>query len=126
MTLANFDAESNLLDIDRDPEPVKRLPRWAIILVILVLTASASFGLGILADQSLHSQEGSETSANSLSVGSSPVAKGQIVADSSTHTYYLPWCTEAASISAANTVWFATAQAAQAAGYTAGQDCPGL
>jgi hypothetical protein len=127
MTVTNSAEESNLLDIDREPEPAKSLPRWALITIILVLTATACFGLGILADQDV-SGHGGASGGSSLSVGgsSSGTQKGQIIADSSTHQFYLPWCSEVASISEANTVWFASQQAAVAKGYTAGQDCPGL
>jgi hypothetical protein len=130
MTVTNSAEESNLLDIDREPEAGKPLPRWVFIAIILVLTASACFGLGILVNQDIasHTSASGDTSAgSSLSVGGSTSAqKGQIIADSSTHQFYLPWCSEVDSISEANTVWFASEQAAEAKGYSAGQGCPGL
>ena len=126
MTVANFDDESKLLDIDREPATHKHLPRWAVVLIVLVLTASAAFGLGMLADQSITShQTTGGAGGSSLSVGSSS-AGGQILGDSSTHMFYLPWCSQVSSISAANTVAFATEQAAESKGYTAGKDCAGL
>ncbi len=126
MTVSNFDSESNLLDIGLEPDSGKQLPRWAIIVIILVLTASAAFGLGMLADQSLSAHETASSGAgSSLSVGKEGI-EGQIIADSSTHQFYLPWCSQASSISEANTVWFATEQAAEAKGYTPGGDCAGL
>jgi hypothetical protein len=51
MTLADFDDESNLLDIDdisRKPLQIKRI---YLIIAILVLTATAAFALGVMAQQ---------------------------------------------------------------------------
>ena len=129
MTVSNFDDESNLLDIDREPETNKRLPRWAVIVIVLVLTATACFGLGILADQSVNSYEASAGGGSSLSVGGTANGSSktsQIIGDSTTHMFYLPWCSQASSISEANTVWFGSEQVAEDKGYTAGKDCAGL
>jgi hypothetical protein len=126
MTVANFDDESKLLDIDCDSDTSYHLPRWILLILILVLTSSASFGLGMLTEQSISSRDAVNGGGSSLSVGASPASMGQIIGDSSTRQYYLPWCSQVASISAADTVSFANAQDAEAKGYTAGKDCAGL
>jgi hypothetical protein len=63
--------------------------------------------------------------AASSSTGSIP-SGGEVVGDSSVHTYFLPWCKQTAQISKAHTVWFATEQAAKSAGYAAGKACSGI
>ena len=117
-------------------------PQNLAIIVILVLVSSASFGLGILAQQGSGSTNGagllvggagiSQNSSATLTTGNAVPAKastpegGEVVGSSSTHQYFLSWCSGAASISKADTVWFATTQMAKSAGYTAGPDCQGI
>ncbi len=51
---------------------------------------------------------------------------GVYVASKSGTKYYLPSCAGVARIKEENKVWFTTAGEAQAAGYTAAANCPGL
>ncbi|MBA3789047.1 hypothetical protein H0X32_01470 [Patescibacteria group bacterium] len=116
---------------------------------VLVLTASASFGLGMLAEKDMKisasnsviqagflESSGANFSSNSgagasnLSTstnGGAPIpAGGQVVGSNSTRQYYLPWCPQVASISAGDAVTFDSQQTAEAKGFTAGKGCPGL
>ena len=51
---------------------------------------------------------------------------GQVVASKNGTKYYLPDCAGADRIAPANKVWFASAAAAAAAGYTPAVNCKGL
>ncbi|MDR3546914.1 MAG: hypothetical protein P4M11_01325 [Candidatus Pacebacteria bacterium] len=126
MTVPNQADESNLLDIDSEHETGKHLPKPLLVVTVLILASAACFSLGVLAAGSLGNHADSEAPGSSLSVGQGSATSSQVIGDSSIHTYYLPWCTQSASIQAADMVWFPSVQAAQAKGYTAGKDCPGL
>lgn len=99
-----------------------RVPRDAIVISVLILASSASFGLGYLA--------GRDAGQGSGGVGDSPTAvspsTGRFVASKSGTKYYLPDCAGAGRISEANKVWFISAAAAVAAGYEPAANCGGL
>ena len=99
---------------------VAKVPRDALILAVLVLASSLSFGLGYLAGL-----DAGRT--RDVLLGVSPVAAtsavGQVVASKSGTKYYLPSCAGADRISDANKVWFVSASAASAAGYTPASNC---
>lgn len=100
-----------------------KLPRDAVILGILVLASSLSFWFGYLAG--LDVGQGTE-----LQPAVSPVAEngvpGQVVASRNGTRYYPQGCPGAARISEANKVWFASAVAAEAAGYARAANCEGF
>ncbi len=117
-----------------------------LIVSIVALSAVASLGIGYLAEgqgsgaglvvssipmthptSSLVTASVFDASAGTgaSSTGSIP-SGGEVVGDSSAHTYFLPWCKQVAQISKAHTVWFATEQAAKTAGYVAGKACSGI
>jgi hypothetical protein len=112
-----------------------------LIVGIVALSAVASLGIGYLAGGQgsgaglvvssipmTHPTSSLVTAgvgAASSSTGSIP-SGGEVVGDSSVHTYFLPWCKQTAQISKAHTVWFATEQAAKSAGYAAGKACSGI
>ena len=100
-----------------------RVPRDLLIVAILLLSCSASFGLGFLAGQG--AGQGSP-----LSITQAPdlatFTDGQVVGSKGGAKYYLPWCSGAARISAANLVTFASAEAAREMGYTPAANCKGL
>lgn len=93
-----------------------------LIIGVVALTASASFGLGMLAERDLAGQGG-------IAIGSAPAgtmpAGGQVVASKSSHKYYLPWCPGASKLAAGDTIWFSSDTEAQSSGYTAASGCPG-
>ncbi len=119
---------------------IGRVPRDVFIIAILVLASSASFGLGYLAGidaglpacadrpaqagqgmGSTSSPQGGVSIESSLLVATS--SAGQIVASKTGTKYYLSQCAGANRITDANKVWFTSASAAQAAGYTLAANC---
>lgn len=96
-------------------------PKDALLVGILVLASSASFGLGFLAGR----DAGQGISSADSPQGGIVIASttGQIVASKGGTKYYLPSCPGAARISDANKVWFASASAAEAAGYSRAANC---
>lgn len=112
---------------------VRAAPRDALIIAVLILASSASFGLGYLAGTESGRGSGVSIAERPLSIEAqvpSPSAvasaAGQIVASKNGTKYYLPDCAGASRISAANKVSFASAAAAKAAGYAPAANCKGL
>ncbi len=88
---------------------------------IIVLASSASFGLGYLAGLDARSGQGSGPLLESSATA--PGTVGQVAASKGGTKYYFPSCTGANAISDANKVWFVSADAAEAAGYTRAANC---
>lgn len=113
------------------------LPRDILLIAILILSSTASFGLGVLAGRDL-AGEGGGVSISELPLAASPLgvqtipkeeplpAGGQVVGSKNGSKYHLPWCPGAKQINEANKVWFASKQAAEDAGYTPAGNCKGL
>lgn len=108
---------------------IARVPRDALLIGILILASLFSFGLGYLAglDAGLPAQAGQGTE---LSLSVSPAAEigapGQVLASKNGAKYYPQDCPAARRISEANKVWFASAAAAEAAGYARAANCEGF
>lgn len=120
---------------------ITAVPRDVFIIAILVLSASVSFGLGYLTGRDQAVGQGSSaltieiapapTAAATAAVGATATptvsaTAGSYVASKNGTKYYLPTCSGAKRISEANQVWFASASAAFAAGYTPAANCKGL
>lgn len=93
-----------------------KIPRDILVVLALILASSASFGLGFLAGQ-----DAGQGSA--LPIGSPDAATGDIIASKNGTKYYLPGCSGVERVSDANRVYFATAAAAEAAGYSIASTC---
>jgi len=93
-----------------------RVPRDVLIIAVLILASTLSFGLGYLAGQD--TGQGSN-----IIIGPSTTA---FVASKSGTKYYLPSCPGVEHIEEANKVWFISADAAQAQGYSPAANCDGL
>lgn len=111
-----------------------RAPRDVLVVAVLVLASSLSFGLGYLAGRDA-GQGSSITIIPSPFMGDSAAPMpgrdanaetSGVVASKNGTKYYLPSCAGADRISSANKVWFASAQAAALAGYTPAANCKGL
>jgi hypothetical protein len=98
---------------------ILNIPRDALIIAVLILASSASFGFGYLAGQS-----GGVN--NPPSLGATAGETGKYIGSINGTKYYLPSCAGASQISNANKVWFVSESAAQAAGYTRATNCKGL
>lgn len=107
---------------------IAKIPRDLLIIAVLILASSASFGLGYLTglDAGFITQTG-EGSKNTFDETSfSTTTEGQVVASKSGTKYYLPSCAAADRISETNKIWFVSAMAAVSAGYTPAANCKGL
>jgi hypothetical protein len=102
-----------------------KVPRDILIISIIVLASSASFGLGYLAglEGGLSAQTGQGSGTTLQSSPLAPGTAGQVVASKGGTKYYFPSCTGANAISEGNKVWFISASAAEAAGYTPASNC---
>lgn len=128
---------------------IRALPPHVSTLIILVLSTTAAFGLGMLAERDMkqeHSGAGKMLAPGAP--GFSVEVEGQVagpsplpalpeapnlgtpgvgyVASKSGTKYYLPTCSGVGRIKEENKVWFATVEDAVAAGYTPASNCPGL
>lgn len=97
-----------------------KIPRDYLIVGILVLSASLSFLFGYFAGQEAGQRSGASPEASSAPVAGTG---GQVVASKNGTKYYPPDCSGASRISDANKVWFASASAAEEAGYSAAANC---
>ncbi len=100
-----------------------RIPRDVLILIILVLASTLSFGLGYMAGLDASHGSGAWPQTSQTFATSSP---GAVVASKSGMKYYLPSCAGVGRISDENKVWFPSAEAAEAVGYTRAANCDGL
>ena len=104
-----------------------RVPRDVLILSVLLIASTLSFGLGYLAG--LDAGQGSQTTTEDLSStlpATTGTETGQVVASKNGTKYYLPGCAGAGRISEANKVWFASVALATKAGYTPAANCKGI
>ena len=85
--------------------------------IIVVLVGLSAFGLGRLS---------AAGESSPLVQSNEAPYSANFVASKSGANYYLPSCGGVAKIKEENRVWFATVAEAQAAGYTAAINCPGL
>jgi hypothetical protein len=101
---------------------VARMPRDVLIISILMLATSLSFGLGYLAGK----DAGQTIDISLQSSPTTTIVAGQVVASKSGTKYYLPTCAGVSRISDANKIWFPSASIAETAGYTPATNCAGL
>lgn len=128
--------------IARSKELLGRVPADVLVVLVLVLTAVSSFGLGFLAGTDFGQNpqgrglwieqlpqgvvSGGGPAAAIRAAAPPPATSGTYMASKNGTKYYLPTCSGANRIKEANRVWFATKADAEAAGYTPAAQCPGL
>lgn len=110
-------------------------PDWVIVVIIL-LSSSAAFGLGFLAGRDVGEkgelqiveapQASLEGEVKGAAITPTVDAGGQYVASKTGKSYHLPSCSGAKLIKEENKVWFATKEDAEAHGYTPAGNCPGI
>lgn len=124
---------------------ISRIPKDLLIVLLLLVTSSFAFGLGMLAERQNRAGEGKgfsieETALSSVSVPQAAAAtaavvaatqvtapaKGSYVASKNGETYYLTTCKSASRIKSENRVYFATAEEARNSGRRPAANCPGL
>ena len=98
---------------------------WGMILIILLI-GFGSFGLGRLSVLETVRPPVSITNATTTAEPRGMNIGGRIVASRTGNSYYFPWCTGAAKISAPNQIWFASEENARNAGYLPAKNCKGL
>jgi len=121
-----------------------KIPPGAIYSLILILTATGSFGLGMVVERDMRPSglnaggfwveevHGTSTLPASVQSAVAPAveptvtAGGQYVASKNGTRYYLPWCGGAKQINEENKVWFITKEDAERAGYTPAKNCKGI
>ena len=137
------------------PERGLKIGADLVIVLIIALVGTASFGLGKLSaiekkktpivvyktDQALLSAvlrnstmttegEGGASSdsraAQSSAVATLAASKGLVFSSKTGKKYYYPWCSGADRIKEVNKVWFGTIEQARAAGLTPISGCTGL
>jgi len=115
---------------------IKDIPReiWndVFIILIILLTSLASFGLGRLSI--LYEEKGEFTVLNPeaaapLTEGDRPEGlpeTGEYVASKTGSKYHFPWCAGAQAIKEENKIFFNSKEEAEAAGYAPASNCKGL
>jgi hypothetical protein len=98
---------------------------WGLVLIVL-LVALASFGLGRLSVLETVRPPVSVTEAPTEAQPRGMSIGGLIVASRTGSVYYFPWCTGASKILPQNQVWFASEEKARSAGYVPAKNCKGL
>lgn len=100
--------------------------------VIIVLVATASFGLGRISENedskqgvfidkgNIHIQNTKDKNINTVNTG------GTVVASKNSDKYHFPWCSGAVRISEENKIWFSSIKEARAKGYIPASNCKGL
>ena len=91
--------------------------------LVVVLVGLSAFGLGRLSVTGLPATAPASASASAKIVSAE---EGQFVASKAGTKYYLPSCAGASNIKEENRVYFVSVAQAQAAGYTAAANCPGI
>ena len=121
---------------------VGRIPMHFLVIVILLLSATASFGLGVLAERDLARGAKGQGNNDDLWIEQLPATEqlsaatvvtkhppaattGSYVASKTGTKYYTPDCAGAKRIKDSNKVWFATKADAEATGRTTA-NCPGI
>lgn len=135
----------------RSNQALSRFPVDILIVAVIVLASSMSFGLGYLTGRGSGAGEPgfwienvAATSTRSLPAAAAaakvrapsiPIAapgaalvpaEGKYLASKNGSRYYLPSCSGAKRIKEENRVWFSSAEDAQATGRTPASNCPGL
>ncbi len=101
-----------------------KVPKDALILLVVILASVASFGLGYQAG--IDTGQGSAATGPYMPIAHDESSAGHLVASKTGTKYYLPWCAGAAKISEENKIWFTSPDTAQQAGYTPAANCNGL
>ena len=111
----------NIADMQsRGKAALARIPKKkAFTAGLFLLAVGASFGLGITVGKG---EVGAFVETQLPGAGSAE----PVVAPRDGNAYYFPWCAGADRVRDANKIWFQSAGAAEAAGYSPGKGCAGL
>ena len=109
--------------------------REIFILLVLIITAFTSFGLGRLS-KTESAKTPISIKNNNLATISGILEKpefspslqigGRYVASMNSNKYHAPWCSGAQRIKEENKIWFNSKEEAESAGYTPASNCKGI
>lgn len=127
---------------------LSRIPADVLVLLVLILATTLAFGIGVLVGKDMGQGKGNDAfwieqlpegvvlpsggpaavleAVASAAAEAAPSGSGTYVASKNGTKYYLPSCGSSKRIKEENKVWFATKEAAEAAGYGPAANCPGL
>lgn len=96
-----------------------------ILLVIFLLTATASFGLGYLTAKD-NGKIPVRIEYPQEAAALKGIGEEKYVASVSGTKYYLPFCSGVSRINEENKIWFSTKEEAEILGYEPASNCPGI
>lgn len=109
------------------------------VVLIIIVTALASFGLGRLSEEPEQVTAVEITNAfettdapqrtraeEESEITPVPVVEGTLVGSKNSDKYHFPWCPGAQRIKEENKVWFTNRDEAEQAGYVPAANCKGL
>jgi len=147
---SNLKEDSDILegefDLVEQKKSVFSWEKYLFMTLVILLIASASFGLGRLSywdekkvpvtiktpqgqpliESSLNTQKQPTGEVKGASVQNPTNSNSEVVASKNGTKYHFPWCTGAKQISTANKITFASTDEARKAGYTPAANCKGL
>lgn len=138
MNLAEKLKKVNPFDKLRVKDKIKPIENELFIVLVIILVALISFGLGRLSkireNKTLITIENiasniSETIKTDNYGGSTSIVGSNeklYVASKNGTKYHYPWCSGAATIKEENKIWFSSKEEAENAGYTPAANCKGL
>lgn len=106
------------------------------LMLLIIFTALASFGLGRLSKirenktpitvESIISADIPARNAAAPEHNSATKKTGSLVASKKGSKYHYPWCSGALRIKDSNKIWFSSDKEARSAGYAPAKNCKGL
>jgi len=117
--------------IKKVKEKIKPYENDAILILIIVLVALISFGLGRLSKI----REGKAPITIENATGNISASQGEFVAGNEAKLfvaskngakYHYPWCSGAQNIKEENKIWFSSKKEAEKSGYAPAGNCKGL
>ena len=110
-------------------EKLKPIENDIILVVVIILVALISFGLGRLSkirENKTPITIESATNKPTSGVGASTNSDKLYVASKSGTKYHYPWCPGALNIKEENKIWFSSKEQAESNGYSPAGNCKGL
>lgn len=110
---------------------LKPYEKDVILVIIIILVALISFGLGRLSKieerkMPIIIENQQQTTKQPTTINQNQLAGAGFVASKNGTKYHYPWCPGAATIKEENKIFFASAEEARQAGYTPASNCKGL
>lgn len=120
------------MSIGKIREKIKSYENDIFIVLIIILVAVISFGLGRLSKiKENKTPINIENTPASVITPTDPTdesvpTKGMLVGSKNSDKYHYPWCSGAQGIKEENKIWFSSREEAESSGYTPAANCKGL